>query len=127
MLKGNTPKLGDIITQKRNGTFFVMCITKVYEKPTNTKEVQKTMKAIRSCETLLNEQPKFKIKLRNDKENMKDYYYIICLDKALKFALQNDIKSVQIIWPRGNEETINRVDNIKEVLKILSFVEFKKA
>ena len=57
-----------------------------------------------------------KLKLKQDSNAMRDFYFFQGLEKALTEIEREDIRHVHILWPHAAEESDQRVTNMSEML-----------
>ena len=113
--KDTASSLGQVSYQRRNGMQYALCFTDVLETPEQASEKQKLLRSIRENEAL--KQEGFKFQLRNDKGPIRDYYFMLCLEKLAGECQQRKVRKLQIVWPKAQEESAKRVRHISSILR----------
>ena len=113
--KESGSQLGSIMFSNSQNPGFAMMVTNELDRPTRPTDRQKAMSAIANDDLLISEN--FKVKLKNDKIHIRDYYVLICLEKIIDHCIKNKtIKHVQFIWPKAETESDKRLSNYKSLL-----------
>ena len=113
--KDTASSLGQVSYQRRNGMQYALCFTDVLETPEQASEKQKLLRSIRENEAL--KQEGFKFQLRNDKGPIRDYYFMLCLEKLAGECQQRKVRKLQIVWPKAQEESAKRVRHISSLIR----------
>ena len=127
--QGTCPELGDILFLKENTITYAFLVTNLLDKPSHLGEATKLLEQIKSDPELTNEQ--FKIKLKQDKYHIRDYYIMTCLELLAAQAIDTKVNNVQIVWPKipiillkGNTkfEPNKRIKNIKTLFRQFGYL-----
>ena len=94
----SSPELGSVVYHTKEDITYAMCVIKEVSLIDKEKTKANIRKAIKEIEELQEEE--FKFKLRNDKSQVRNYNYMVCLQKLLVYCRENEPKSVQLLWPR---------------------------
>ena len=86
----SSPKLGSIVYYKKDDITYAMCVIKEITLKEKGKTKANIRKAIKEMEELQKEE--FKFKLRNDKSQVRNYNYMVCLQKLLIYCREKEIK-----------------------------------
>ena len=113
-----SPRLGQVL-YKHFDNIYAMCVTIFFEKPEETNERQNLIKLMYSDELLGSEGIKFSI--RNDKTSIRDFYFMVCLERILKECEITNISDVQVIWPYAQSETNSRIKYMINLLTQFAF------
>ena len=113
--KDTSATLGQIQSWDRDEAEYVMCFTNVFETPEVATEKQQLAKILRENEVLQGEG--FKFQLRNDRDPVRDYYYMLCVEELTKKCIEQGTKKLQLIWPRAREETSKRISHISNIIR----------
>ena len=119
-----SPELGQIIFASLNDSTYAMFITNFFVRPQINEKGRELMKSI--CNNNILQLENFKFKLRNDKQTLRDFYFLVCLERLLTEHDFNNTSEVQIFWPQANKETNNRITHVKYLLRQFSYVMWQK-
>ena len=115
------PQLGSILYETSNNPEIAMLITNVLDKLPRSNQCNEAMSRIANNDQLISEN--FKFSLRNDKYFIRDYYVLVCLEKLVKYCLENKaIKLVQFVWPSIEKESNKRIANYRSLLTNFGFI-----
>ena len=112
--------LGQVNIWQRDGMCLAMCFTKVLDLPETPTEQQQLMKLLRDNEDLQREA--FKFQLRNDRDPVRDYYFMLCVEKLVDECTSRGIKKLQIIWPKAKEETDRRIAHVANIIRHCAYI-----
>ena len=108
--KDTCPTLGQVITKKCKNVSYVMFVTNLIEKPQIFSERKVFQELIQNNQTLKDEN--FKFAIRNDQSHIRDYYFMVCLEKFLEKHNLSQISEVHILWPKVLKESSKRISNV---------------